>query len=1413
MNQQALDRLRHMVDLDRITVTMDYEDNESDEVARGYDSDSSAERELKLPGAGERYHFDEPDANLRNHEKFFLLDKIDGFVPKMALPYKYLDNKDYETMIKKEKRFKFTREDWDDIEHGSKLLEREEHDPESLNDEDIDMLFDSTDNNNKSSNNNKAIATPEKVTTSEKNVEEINGEFIYKTLLISDNGFRFSGDTTVTLVKGGICDAAVINATNNKFDDLLLVVQSDGMLLSILPTKVKRNRKYVKTHMNSTVIQYWKLGERSDWKIVVDESSRKELNFVLIDQKASEVKFFRYTNDMEFELVNNMWFDDYKIHKSTFFVNKRNPYVLDHNGHIMKIKPDDAMEDEKSNPFMLFVSTEYCNRAVYFCIEWSVSDRFHKRVHQLTYQNGKPISDVIPLEHNKVLTFRNDSISLLSANQIMSGETSFLTTGLPNSMKGITSWFTSDILLQKIKNISRDQFQEYDDCIIASSATGTIFTCLINSTRIETYPLTRFKGLEFIFPAMNSSEDYDVPDFSVNVKSFGRIVAIKIDLEETISSNPGVGYDNIISRKTNDVSYDSNSEVAVINDNIWLFSKSSISQISNVLTKHGPIPFLKSSEVINNMKKFNLYTSIQLSKISAVEEWGKFLGISTTENEISVLVAKNEDLTDLYLIQQTVGNDHLDKETNLEFTNLEGILDNNFKTGPKVLFCAPYKEFLIYVDEETINILCITSGKCKTYKPRIPYNEVDFSFGAMILWHNDSSTGTYIVSYDITDNFEDENNGLNFSENNFDPESTETPTILQKRFFIDKINYQDTYELDIFMFRNNVFGREHWSKSEVERDIHTDIFTIQDLVVLNGLCVFHVDGPLLHIFKINGNRRYFINRMPLLPTGAQKVNLRKLTSTSVLAFTTDRIFVYDFKALMDNNCAEPEYYELKIPYQGKDNFILDVSVQPGTNLVDDISGCMIYILFSNGLKILQPSHFSEIYNNYILKYTRSKNKKFIYLKNLHRLAVINYDYNDWYCIKLENGKVLTLNNSVLEKDKILINVLDISLNSKDKGCDTLLFVFETFVRVVKILSNEGKIKIKCIASKEFEGRLSKNVSVTRAGIYLLAINTKERTPDDTFHFLHNMDEYKDVMYRITLKNFDTELEVTMAAPFYGKGELGMFEFYEEDYGMFTDVSREKLYQYYKTYDDDTFNISLTKLVGIPSGATVLKIIPIDKNTCAVAVKLSGRANYSSKLLFFGYHYNSLHYRKNEFLLRIRERTREAINEATQTDHSAIEGLKRENGVVIPYEEPRTEVPKVCEDIIDDGEMMSLPLSGNSIDPERYAIEEYDQFKGYGHMADCTVGRLYQTINISSLIQDATYNAEKGMIVVLCEDQSVLLFKAGLRYCTRDDNWKCYYSDNDYERQSDRTLLPRRPTKIHGFHMEHINRYGKIWEDI
>lgn len=1386
-------------------------DSESDGYARGYDSDSSAERELKIPGEGDEIYSELPDDCQNEHEKFFLLDKIDGFVPKRTFTYKYLNNNDYEKMLQKENRFNFTRDDFEDHENGSKFLEKEEHDPESLNDADIDMLFDSAENDNNSNNNSRAIITSENANNSERITNETQDDFIYKTLLVGDNGFRFSGDTTTTLVQGGICDCAVINATNNKFDDLLLVVQSDGMLLSILPTKVKRNRKYAGASRNSTVIQYWKLGARNEWKIVIDQSSRKELNFVLIDEDASEIKFFRFKNDMAFELVNNMWFDDYKIHKCTFFITKRDSNFSDYSGGITKNKTKDTVKDENIDHFMLFVATEYCDRIVYLCIEWSASERFHKRVHQLTYQNGKPISDVISLEDNNVLTFRNDSISLLSANQIMSGETSFLTTRLPNSMKGITSWFASDILLQKIKKMWGDQFQEYDDCIIASSATGTIFACLINNTRVETYPLTRFKGIEFIFPVIYSSEDCEHPEFTINVKSFGRMVAIKIDLEETITSNPRVGYDNIISRKTNDVSYDSNTELAVIKDNIWLFSKSSISQVSNILTKHGPIPFLKSSEVINNMKKFNIYTSIKISEISAVEEWSKFLDISTSENEISVLVAKNEDLTDLYLIQQT-------NENNFEFTNLEGILDNNFKTGSKVLFCEPFKEFLLYVDQETISILCITSGNCKTYKPNISYNEVDFSFGTMVLWHNNSSNGTYIVSYDITDNFEDNKNSLNFVESSFDPESTEIPTILEKRFFIDKFNYQDTNEFDVFMFRNNVFGREHWSKSEVTRNEQTHNLLVQDLVVLNERCIFHVDGPLLQTLPTTGNCRYHHNPIPLLPTGAQNVKLRKFTPTSVLAFTNDRIFVYDFKSVVDNNDFDTRYYEVKIPYQGKDNFILDVSVQPSTNSVDNPSKCMLYILFSNGLKILEPSYFSEIYNNYILKYTRSKNKKFIYLKNLNRLAVVNYDYNDWYCIKLENGKVLTLNNSVFEKEKILINVLDITLHSEDKGCDTLLFVFENFVKVVRILSNEGRIKIECLATKQFEGRLSKDVSVTGAGIYILAINTKERAPDDTFHFLHNMGEYMDVMYRIVLKNSDTDLEVAMAAPFYGKGELGMFEFYEEDYGMFTDISREKLYQYYKTYEDDVFDISLMKLTGIPSGATVIKIIPIDRYSCAVAVKLSGRADYSSKLLFFGFHYDARQRRKNRALLRIRESISEAINEATQTDHSVFEGLKRKLEGVVTYEEPRTSSPKVCKSVINDGDKICLPLSGCGIDYKRYTIEEYDQFKKYDESGGVTnfesyaVGRVYQTINLSSLVKDASYDAQKGLIVVLCEDQSVMQFKAGLRYCTHQDNWNCFYSDNDYERKSG-TMLPRRPTNIHGFHMEHISKYGNIWDDI
>ncbi|KAG0670643.1 hypothetical protein C6P45_002019 [Maudiozyma exigua] len=1352
MNQAALNHMRVMTDLDRVTIARTYTDSEGEDYNCVNDSDSSAEQELKKPADGNRFYSELPDTYQQPHEKFFLLDKTDGFVPKKALVCKYLNNNVYQDMLQQTTDIGPT--DHEDIDYniGRKFLETGEHDPESLNDRDIDMLFDSEEDENESDDSDEGSPTAERSKTSNLNTDKNKNIFIYKSLLVGDNGFRFSGETTTTLIKGGICDCAVINVTNNKYDDLLLVVQSDGMLLSILPTKARRNRKYVDTNANSIVIQYWKLGTRDDWKIVVDQSSRKEPNFVLVNENASELKFFRYKSDREFELVNNMWFDDYKIHKCNFFLNKRNSNYSDFIGHITETSPNITTEDGKNDPFMFFVSAEYCNRIVYLCIEWIASDPFHKRVHQLPYQNGKAIIDVIPLKHNKVITFRNDSMSLLSANQIMSGETTFLTTHLPNTMKGITSWYISDVLLQKIKKLPTGQLQEYTDCIVALSATGRIFTCLISNTRVDIYPLTRFKGVEFIYPTITSSDDCEHLDFTINVKSFGRMVAIKINLEETIKSDPIVGYDNIISRKTDDVSYDSNTELAVIKDNIWLFSKSSISQVSNVLTKRGPISFLKSSDVIKTVKRFNIYTSIKVFEITEVEKWSKFLGINNSEYKISILVAKNEELIDIYLVQQTDGNNGLDNEINFEFTNLEGILENNFNTDSKALFCRPYKDFLIYVNEQRINILSITSGKCRTYKPNIPYDEIDFASGIMILWHHDPSTGSYIVSYDVTDNFEDDKNNLNFLESSYDPEPTETPTTPQKRFFIGEIMEHDVDGFFIFMFRNNVLGRVYWLRTKPRHYQKTDTVLVQDLILTNGQCVFHVDGPLLQTFGLRefGYNRY--TEFPLLPTGAQTVKLRKFTSSSILAFTNDRIFVYDLRALQNADTIETTYYELKIPYQGKDSFIMDVSVQPGDNLAGNASECMIYILYSNGLKILQPSYYSEIYSNYILKYTRSKNKKFIYLKNLNRLAVINYDYNDWYCIKLENGKVLTLNNSVFEKDEALINVLDITVHSKDKG-----------------------------------------------------------TPDDTFHFLHNMEEYMDVMYRLILTNADTDLEVELAAPFYGKGELGMFEFYEKDYGMFTDVSREKLYQYHMTYDDDTFDISLMNPVSIPSGATVIKIIPIDKESCVVAVNLSGRTDCSSKLLLFGFHYNARQHRKSGTVLKNREHISQAINEATQADHSAFEGLKKGSVPMPHYEETRPIRHEANEDIMKDCNKIFLPLSGHAIDRNIYKVEEYNQFKDM-NIGDCTVGGLYQNINISSLIQDVSYDAQKRLIVVLCEDQSVLQFKAGARYMRQEDNHSSYFCDNDHELTSD-VSEPRRPTAIHGYHMHHIGRYGNIWNDM
>ncbi|SMN20876.1 similar to Saccharomyces cerevisiae YPR164W MMS1 Subunit of an E3 ubiquitin ligase complex [Maudiozyma saulgeensis] len=1329
------------------------------------------------------------------HKLFTLRTKTTGFRARTALPYKYLSNNHYFNDFLK--NMNASQKIYRPIDkQGFNNLQPFNHfyiynDRQLLNAQLMTYDF-----------------RKESMRNEEYSIEdtEKNSQFIYSTLLFSYDSFRFIGSPTTTKLREGISDAIVVNACNDVMDDILLLVQPNGMLLSILPTKNIGNSEIDFNLEMSTVLQYWDLGCRGDWKITAEQSSRIGLNFIITDTVSGNIKFFRFLDKYEFTMVNNLCLDDYTIQSCEFFVSNVKNYSANNINAIEENDTSDDINNSQSNdPIMLFVATTHAERVVHLCIEWSNLDPYHKRVHQLTYQKNYYNYNSIPLQQNRVLTSQKDGLTLISANQIMSGETSFITAHLPNNMKGIISWFSCSLLLKKLQSLNSEQFDQYSDCIVAASATGTIFACLISSTTIDLHPLTRFKGVSFISPSYLPSLENESLRYNMKVMSFNRMVNIRINLLNTLNSTSVLAYQNVLSRKTEDISSDNNTKIAIIKNNVWVFSNSSVSQITNVINDRDPLPYLKVSEAVENLRIFNIYNNIKTFKLDALTSWQTFLDIEFPDDSLLIIGTDKEQVMDIYLLKPL--HDAENEETNFEIINLEGILVNNFNTTSIPLLFEPYKEFLIYVDEECVSVLSIETGSVKTYTAEFKIDGATFSLGVIVLWNSESSILNHFC-HNIIEWFHDTTGDVHFESVSENKSGAGCSKSGNKLYFIDKLNYENSDKFELFLAVPYLLYPTLYQKNTDKRKRDSISTQVNDFIVLDGLRVYSAEGAVIQGIKL-GDDKYRSIYLPLLPTGPQDIQLRKFTRSSVLAFTANRVFIINFRDLNNYDLHFPFLYELKIPYQGKENLILDISVQSDDEISNDPMKCTLYILFANGLKIFKPNYYSWTYTNCLLKYTRSNNKTFIYLERLNRLAVINYDYNDWYCIKLENGKVLALDNSVFEKDHKLINVVDVNIHSKSKQYDTLLFVFERLIKVVEVSSKNGKVTVRCLQTKVFNAELSKQVCVTPERIYLLRVNMQESGNSDTFSRDYNIEDNRDSMFHIILKGIDQEIFIENEVKFYGRGDLGMFHFFANKYAIITDSTQSRLLQDRNVDQKGTFDPASFFVTDLPTDSKVVKIIPITEFVSVVAVELGERAQYSSKLIFLGYHDRNFNAVKTEREANDYAEVLHSINRAASEGASFIENMAERSSssyynesLELLYEHPHR------GDSRRENSTIRMPISGGTIDSNKYAIQSY-ALSLSDPVYHCKYNGYTRIINIQEKIQDMTYSPDQKILAVLCSDQTVLQFKMGGTY---NQEW-INSSMVDASYNNDATYIPprsKRPKENHGMLLRDIDTYGRIW---
>ena len=1310
------------------------------------------------------------------HEYFNVAETRPGFMVKFTLPYKYLPNDDFvKEHIALQEKCEIDKvvkcKDYSNRVPTSRFEKLPAANAESLNDEDIDMIF--GERAQAGSQHENAVSLED---TSNKTQGEKNIKFINKLLLVGEDAFCLAGSPSITKIRGGINDCAVINTSGNWKDDIVLIVQGNGMLYSIIPSKSTRNIERDTSVAGSTVLQYCDLLAADDWKIISDAPKCNKNDFILMGKRSRMLKFFHYSDKYGFKFINNMILADYKLHDCTFFLSDRPPSNW-------QDVPEEELADAEigidPSPIMLFISAERAQRVIYICVEWTSDTQFHKKVHQLPFLTGEPSNGVFPVLQNRVICYTNNTMTMISANQIMSGESSFVSKKLPTNMRGIISSFAAPRLLNGIFYQNFSIYDEYYDCQVLASATGTVFTCLFDESDFVFIPLTRLKGLRDICPVHVENYDEVVPgQYSLATMSFNRLCEVSIDTSivavQKVATN---SYQQVRSRKVKNISSDKNHEISFIDGDVWAFSNSSVSQLSSKEDKNITMPYLHLNEIFSEDKTFGNYRNLEIYELDSLEDWREFLGVSFKGRLLMVIANDGRGTYDEYLCKVPLGK--FNDSDCYDLLKIEGVNENFPVTEANPIMYRQYSTYMILVNDKEVNLYSLRSTFTSKFTPPFQIEGASFYKNSMVIWNKKLNRALWLK--DVPGYTDDAGHIADFIEHQqlndvikqftedidfsieICPSSLSSPEYKMSLVIRSGLNYVNV-EVDAPYPEDPLDFEIITASNTSPIDCLNDSF-----IGLNGVYVYHIEGDVLGYVVLNDRYVPRTVQTVTLPTGRKDVQLKRYTDRSVLAFTTDEVFVVEFKDSEGQIELLPCIYKLKLPYRGKQNYIRDVSFAPNVNHSDESKNGTLAVLYTNGVKLFEPTHVSWIYSNYLLQHTRSTNKKFVYLKKLKRLLIINGDTHMWYCMKLQNGKILPLDSSALDPELTLMNAQDASLLFGEQTYEMVLLHYGKKLKLMKIFSRGNRIIVEPFWEMSTEGTFSKHVDIIREYMYVQEVGVADGSVRfaDLGPAVHRAaNSPLDAMLQFRYNNGTNEIELAHKRIYIGKGELELFTHAGPTFGLYSTVQNDCVYRRPRWYSSPQFSEAyLHPLQDVPYDFKVVKMIALSLDTCVVVYNCVDDLVFGARVVFYCTKRSCEYSRMLRTPNQEDEAIARALDECVQGHSTVFSALQKshENDVCRVYPETEQQSPISTRKrgngttLQKRADYMRYPISGREPrNLEKPAVEMRNLAADYRTHVSCRASGQYRAIDLSIPVQDATYDAETQTLALLQTNQSVLL---------------------------------------------------------
>ncbi|SCU89515.1 LAFA_0E18712g1_1 [Lachancea sp. 'fantastica'] len=874
-----------------------------------------------------------------------------------------------------------------------------QNDPETLDDSDLELLA------------GEDYFTQEE--PDEKVIEPSSAPIVSATFIASRNALKTTFKDKVFQCPFDIIDCKIRYSSLNSPEDTAIILSSEGIIYSVA----------FDAELNPIVLQWWKLNKIDGVPREICMLSPSSQFVVTTD---TTLKFFKFTNAYHFELVSNVNITNTTI-SATAFLNS----------------------GERENHFMLFTALSRCKEIILCLTQWGSSDEKCKEVHTLTLLDSEPVSSIIPLDDSRCLAVTEKDIKLVNANQILSGEPTFMS--FKRSMFGssVTKCFDDPILLSKIKSV-KEGYQNAAHCTVIATSNGALCCCLSEEEgSISFMALTRVKGLDNAFLLDNSSTTAEF--YTVMISAYGQLTETCLDLRNTdeldkdykISSSQNIEGKRILSAghaPAESIVYIPGSRTQLEKQDLpCLLSQASLTLLS-------PNRAVQNCSTLLSVRSFKAVSTLNvINCLDLPEKWQQQLLGDTTADAPQFLIL-NETRTgksSLLLIEWAA-----DYSTH-KLTELDDLMRDESNDTVAIHFTD--RNF-VQVTTRGLSVDSLGGNDWFSYQSSFVVSGALCDGKKIIMWNSDCGNVLYIEDVD------------------------DTRSEYYEEF---KVPLEDEHsKITAVMFTREMNGQESIlvvSGATVHQAFLNDLNTPQGGLRRVSEVQVHYGSAFQKEFvlsDLNGG----IYRGVIGETMPNKLSLDKLSVNLEFGFpwevrfvSADECILFSPRTIYSLSLTDSSFAEILVGSHKKHATIIDVKV----------SGALLFILFSDRLEVVFRSSLTHTRLHQPVKNARIKQKRFLYINRINRMLIVNWSRRTLESVKLENGRIMLLDSRCLESFSTISETVELKANT---GPINILIAGSTdtgscLLKLVQVVPLPGKLITREVSSFHFDGPIPGNVHI------------------------------------------------------------------------------------------------------------------------------------------------------------------------------------------------------------------------------------------------------------------------------------------------------------------------------------------------